>query len=95
MSEFPSPPWIGPLSARKPSRGCIWGILYWNNLQLGMKHGRIASRFSHEISPCGRNQLLAPTDVPDVQLFARSAAKPVPDAAVVRRVSLDVATGNC
>ena len=47
-----------------------------NTLQLGTKHGRIASRFSHsEVSPCGSNQLLAPTYVPDVQLSVRTAAR--------------------
>ena len=50
--------------------GAVMGVSSsGNTLQLGTKHGRIASRFTHsEVSPCGSNQLLAPTDVPDVQL---------------------------
>ena len=55
--------------------GAVLGVSSTGNtLQLGTKHGRIVSRFSHsEVSPCGSNQLLAPIDVPDMQLSVRSA----------------------
>ena len=56
--------------------GAVLGVSSTGNTQLGTKHGKIASHFSHsEVSPCGSNQLLAPTDVPDVQLSVRTAAR--------------------
>ena len=44
--------------------------------QIGTKHGTIQSAFTRsDITPCGTNQLLLPTDVPNKELSVRTAAR--------------------
>ena len=44
--------------------------------QIGTKHGTIQSAFTRsDITPCGSNQLLLPTDVPNKELSVRTAAR--------------------
>ena len=64
---------IGPLSLT----GTVTDI-YSNGgaFQIGTKHGTIQSAFTRsDITPCGTNQLLLPTDVPNNELSVRTAAR--------------------